>query len=757
MRSRDKDQHASRNPQAVRPQKASFFVVILLALNVISLAVLLGPNVLKGRTETAEDVRQITPVLLHGPVAQRREAEDPNVTELSPTRLPSKLSSPGDEKEAETSRPGRDVVWKQARDLLAKGNYGLALELYKSIVENDRAMPRGQLAYEMAVCFEWLHDVNRAHRHYELALETDVRELRHAARFGQSRAQYGAGNVGEATRRLSDLLLATSNRQVLRSGLTAEVNFTWAEFLLASLFRDNRVSVLDRVQPMSVNLPIAHERLLAIAQPLDQEWQDDLPDDEIEARGPKRGHPNIISVSARFQQASLWQLLQRCASATGHTLEASEDLKAELNAHAVPVYVQDFSMSSLLHLVLHPRKATWHYAKSDGKITLASRRHAVTAATHRQLLAAELAIRNALAVAPDHPHAARAFTMLANLAFHKEALDDASAQYRDVIDRYRKHPVRQLATFNLAKCLLRQEKHEEAEKQLLAVVDLQLGNDLETASYLLLGERMLCRRDARTAVRVLTRAVTRAKSDELKGFATLALAVSYLRTGNARMASNALVGAGETLQQDAFRDEAALIAAYANYQSATSDDQIQRYGRRMTAAIGHTSPRSFFGAIGFILFNDIFRELGMVDQSVEALEDAIEFPVAQPLRDEFTFELGRYYLMERRHNRFVIVMNKLKDEGHNDWPVRARLQLAEFALEQGDFDKCMAVCEELAKLSDSTEEKAKALRLLGRVYEEKKDHYRAAICFAGLLPKKEFDGDEASARVAPMGPPEVPR
>lgn len=681
----------------------------------------------------------------------------------------------------------RDVLITQARQLLRTKSTDMAIEVYKEIVKRDGQMPAGFLAYEMGVSFELAGDDELALRHYQMASDANDRDLRLAAMFGQARMLRNRGDLPAAMHLLAKLMLQTQNQAGYESGIAPELQYHWAELLVLAGGDPGERDTLDRNFATHPELELTADLLLSLGSRRDRPTASvsSVGSGKLETIGLQQSHPDLASVTVRYPQVSVADLLETTSKAMGYQLQMPNSLRADLQSQALAVDVEGMSISNLLRLLLEPANTGWSYdattntlslrryptelqlkspasaegnrfadpslpqdqsesngittpeqAQANQQLSAAKAAAEAAQALHRNRIA-EMALRGALATTPNHPHAPYAFAMLGNLSFRRSDMDDAITKYKDVINRYRKHPSQQICSFNLAKCFLRLDQREKTKTQLYTVVDQRSGHEVEPAAYMLLGDLFLCDRSPKEAAREFSRGVTHSLDDRVKGLSVLSLAHAYLQHGNPRLALSTMMADGALLRTPTFQNSTAMLAAYANYQAAKTDSQKVRFGRSMTSALAFVKPKDFYGTTGYLLMSDIYAELGMAGKVASVRRAAVEAKIPQPLRDEFVFELGQFHLAERDEDDFVKAMQELKQRGVDRWPHQAQLRMAEYVMRQGELDECIRICRQLIKSAQTEDHKLHGLRVMGRAYERKQDHLSATMCYSGVMPPEK--------------------
>lgn len=630
----------------------------------------------------------------------------------------------------------RDVVLGQASALLRSGDFASADHNFVQAAQKFQIRPSGLLAYEIGICKEKLNDRNAAIQHYRLAADSTDKAVAQAALLGQIRVLLQSGQTTEARSLLSQLALRSSDAILIKTGIAAEVAYQWANIayheanshLPDSYLSSERVIDADTLNP-GVN------RLLQFVDASDQIIATSPESEGIQTIGAAGSHPDFAAVSILRKQVEVLSLIENIVSSLEQRLAISVEAETLLATRTASVNVQNLPVNNLLDLLLEPLQLQWEYEEKIQSLSIRSSRE-VNPAKAQQLTRsrASQSLRSALSTYPDHHHAPTAFVALSNLAYYDGDYNRALNLNEDIISRYRESGIQQIASFNRAKCLLALERREDARAAFYHVVDQQTNSFVKPIAYLYLGEMYLSNGDPKSAVRSLTRAASLARDSQIMAMSAISLGIAYIEFDNPRMAIAALMKARKSLQDEPFANSAALLSAYSQYRTARTDEQMRRAGRSLTSAIVNADAREFFGFTGYTIMGRIYEELGMSSETARLYDEAVHLGIQQPLRQELALYLGKHYLAENKPDAFVQMMSLLEESKSGNWSKIAKRQIAEFALNKGEVQKCMNVCYELMDSDDEQDGKIQTLRLLGRAYESQRDHRKAAICFAGLLP-----------------------
>jgi tetratricopeptide (TPR) repeat protein len=171
---------------------------------------------------------------------------------------------------------------------------------------------------------------------------------------------------------------------------------------------------------------------------------------------------------------------------------------------------------------------------------------------------------------------------------------------------------------------------------------------------------------------------------------------------------------------------------------------MQRDGRRLLGTLPHVDPASFFGRFGYALLGEAYNELQLEGPATDVYEKGLKQGIGGFLGDQMTFELAALHLQRGDIDKSQSLLNKLKAGPRKNWAVRSRLQLAEISYQAGKDDECLDACRQLLAETSNRVNKPSVLRIMGRVYERKGDHEKAAMCFGGLNPAESVAGGAAA-------------
>ncbi|MCU0703551.1 MAG: tetratricopeptide repeat protein [Fimbriiglobus sp.] len=330
-----------------------------------------------------------------------------------------------------------------------------------------------------------------------------------------------------------------------------------------------------------------------------------------------------------------------------------------------------------------------------------------------------------LAADPPHPDETAVRLAVANLRFRAGQIDEAAREYKRVRDA--RPPVRILmpATYNLGLIRHRLGEWAVARGLLTDSADLAAGTPAGAMAWWWVGRVELDTGNIDACRKAWDRAD---EVDDRQMTAAAQLGRVFLK-----------LLAGDHERAEAFLKERrvanldpmpALGQAFTCYlRHAGHPTELNR--GELTAALREAEYGVAFGPAGRFLFAGWLGQAGEPKEMLKILDAASEVargPWAVRIAlagGESLFATGH-----RAAARGRLTAAAAADGG--EYGDRARVRLAELALDEGKADECVQLCRQV--LARDYEDRTKVLRLLGRGYELQNRPRAAAECFAGRLP-----------------------
>ncbi len=644
-----------------------------------------------------------------------------------------------------------DPVDQMARAdrLLRSGNYTAALRIYNEL-QTSWSDGDPTLVLRRAMCLEFIGELDHAFMLYQSLMEnSERRRIVAAAQLGQARVWYRKAKPGPARILLYSLAMSSGQDEAVAAS---------AFHLLAS------VSVEDAFQP---DKDLMNEQTIVSPDPMsDTSWLFVALDsassptetaviDDLENVERFSADLREIRLGLTKYDANLGKLINSLAAKAQLEIKPSAAAGRVMNARTVRVNVRDIDFATWLDGVLEAAGLLWFQRDDVVHIRLATeiKRSDVSRLRRSQ---AERLCRSALTLYPEHPLAVSTFLVLGNIHFWNGEYEDAANSYEEVRRRATNQDILRLAWFNLSRTELQLNDFEAVRKATFKFVDLSRGHAHEAVGYLFLGRQFLDNGQPDNAIRQFVRAISLARENDIKRFAIESLATAYLVQGNPVAASMALMDHRDLLRGEPFESKAAFLSSLARFRASSLKRDRVRLGRSLASSVAHVDANRFFCFAANILIGSAYLEIGLPSQTQAVYVDALKRARPNDVRDQIMFALGTLYVDDGKVNEGETLMEQLVEEGHAPWASRARFYLADIAIQKRDFEVCLQRCHEILEQPLTIDEKRTVLTLMGRAYEQNLDHYKAALCFAGLIPTTDIDGKTSAELLDQMSGESAP-
>lgn len=619
------------------------------------------------------------------------------------------------------------------------GNLEQSLKLYNDLLGEASRIPAERLFYRRALCFEGLGERDQALQEYQRLAksETDT-ALAAACVVGQSRIFTSMKRLDAARALLYSQMMKLAREPRVLSHVMHQMTY------LATLEAMDGLGVTSQgtrlIELKSIVSPLyspENEDLLRLAQSTASEKQDKV----VAAVEPgvhllkRLGEgPQEIHLSVRVEEKNLPDLLDEISVGAGVPLELDESVRALLAKRFASGTITELDLATLLDSLLEPSGVSW--SLDQGKIRIwaihdLSREELSRVRRER----ADRHGKSALTFFPDDEQAAMTFLCLGNVRFWQDEYLDAIRWYRRAEGPGKVGPWLSAAWFNHAKSHILLGQRDDAREAFFRTADLSRRKELESISYAYLGRLYLDDGRVDEAIRELNRAL---QGTSAIPEAAISLAAAYLLIENPETANMILYKYREQVQTSEFDTQAMVVSALARLQATSNEAARVRQGRELASALAAAEPQRFFSAVGYLIVGKGYEQIGQPGEMEAVFQSAIRDLPACVLRDQMAYMLGEYMVDEHRWDEAEALFEPLvKGERRSQWSRKSQLAMADLAYARNDLDRCLQVCYDLIGNTDSLEEKESLLRLMGQCYERKSDHYRAAICFAGMIPLNE--------------------
>jgi tetratricopeptide (TPR) repeat protein len=372
---------------------------------------------------------------------------------------------------------------------------------------------------------------------------------------------------------------------------------------------------------------------------------------------------------------------------------------------------------------------------------------------HKKLAAlrkqqAQRSATKTVALYPDHWLQEQTYLCLGNIAFWDGRLEDASAYYEEVTQRFENNTVVKAAWFNLAKVYWAANDRRRCRESLYHVVDQAVGSPLESIAYYFLGLIAIGDQNPDEASKLLGRSLSLSKDDRLRALAAIYMCTAQLLADNPHAANHALSEYRELIRQPEWQDQGVFLTALTRYRAAASTKAQINEGRALVAALATIDPRKFDGAIGYFLVGQAFDELGYSARAEQIYSQGASVR-GDELRNAMVFRMAEIAFEAARWNVSKEHLELLVNGDNEAWSRRAKLQFAKADYEQANYDACLNTALQLLPQCNQQSEKVVLLELAGKAFEKKNNYYQAALCFAGMMPSDSYLAEATDESYSP--------
>lgn len=623
---------------------------------------------------------------------------------------------------------------RRANALMEAGNLEDAADGYEVLL--DQQSPESQLLmYRLAVCRELLGDHTEALALYRQLAGSDTGPtMRSAALLGQARVHAGRGQLELADPLLSTLVLAPVRAGAPRPQLTADVAHLAAQTQAQRLLRGGPS---DLLQSGGLANALPYWNVEGLLKLVAQSTDNDPPLAELHVALRFGESPTDVQIRGRADEQPVRHLVQALAALLDLSLHDSPPVRQLLAGRTAAMHTSGIAAGSALDALLYPLGLTWELRSENELFIQPVQATPDGNPQASQLAVTRRALHDAVTAHPNHHLAPLSYLLLGNLAVASVEWDAGLAWYQQAMRQHPLSPYRAELWMNQAKVYMLQGQLDAAREALYHVVDGSRGHPLEGVAYLFLGRLLLEEGETHLAIRPLLRAASLSQSSIQAASAT-SLASAYILTGNPHAAALALQEYSTALVGSHQHDVAAYLSSLARYEASRSQPDHLMQGRALVASATHVRPKQFFGDYGYLLIGRGLTQLGLYETVIQSYETALaQEPLPDAIGGKMALQLASLYRQTGRPELAAEWLDRLAATAVQPWARQAEIELVTLRYEEGDHDWCLQQCEQMLADTDDQQERSRLLAIMGRIYEDRRDHFRAALCFAGLLPTED--------------------
>ena len=649
-----------------------------------------------------------------GSFLQRTPSEKPapSTHDVSTTRLPSPTHS-------FVASP------EQAKLHILERDYQGALRIYEMLPVGEMT---DELRYKQAVCLEMLKQWEPARNIYQRLVESAVNhQQRLASLTGVIRTRVGSRQFREAKTESFRTLLQTDDDDA------AELWHLLSYSACNSAYQRNENLLTDGIRiPFQMPEPNIAFELWQIADEQVVAHDANNPiSPKVEVLDRLSSDPQDIHVNLSAIDETLMTILHVVAKSVGLNINWTPSAMSALEGHKATVSIQDIDVATLLDALLEPSRLCWEPIPRGVGVKLQREVPRQKLAALQRTQAKRIASKTVM-LHPDHILQEQTYMCLGNMAFWDGSYGEAASYFEEISDTFNQRSVVKTAWFNLAKVHWIAQERQACREALLRVVDQTEGAAIESIAYYFLGLLELGNHRPMDAAKLLGRARSLSKDQEVQTESAIYMSVAQLMANNPQAANRVLTDNRNLIRAETWKAEAVFLNTFSRFSAAVSTEQQIDEGRDLVAALAYVDPAKFDGAIGYYLVGRAFEQLGFVSRAEQVfaqgatirndeLSHLIKMRMAQIARDDQRLADARKHL------------DSLAQVESTDWARHAKLEYARLDFDAKRYASCINRAVQLLPNSSPTE-KVQVLELIGRAFEKQNNHYQAALCFAGMIP-----------------------
>lgn len=646
-----------------------------------------------------------------------------------------------------------DLQLVDADDLLLAGETVPALKAYITLGERNPTSTDLQLECRLALAHELAQHRDQAITHYQRLAISDYETRNQLADIFQARATVNRGRPAVAQPLLARVLLEATDPR-----LRAEADHLYAQAAAKEAHVDRQVLKLG-VLPPRRQPKVKHSLWL-----IDTFFSGGQPQPEPKNTEAAAGvrllssfgkHPEEMEFAAYVSSQQVFEFVENASREGKVAIEWTPVARQIIQGRTVTAAMPRATLARLLDFTIGVHGLVWRFETDVVRIAGIGELSSQEADRWR-LTMADRSLRQAASTHPESSTGDETIMWLANLAFITGEYATASSYYDQLLRQYPDTDLRSQVRLNFGKSLLYEGRLSDAQREFYWVADQTRGLDLEAPAYLFLARTFLESTASGQAIQPSRRAVSLAVDSATKRTAVLTLVSAYLLDANPNAALLELSNHSKEFPTGADRNHAAFLSALARYQVARGDRQLERTGHELIAAASLMQPREGFGGFGYWLLGDALRDIGLLHQAAEIYERGVKEQPAGPMQYYLQLQLAEAHVELGDVETGVAELVHVAQSEQAPWAVAAQLRIIEMKLEEGETEWCLEASRRLLGAAELPEHRAQLLKVMGDVYQRKRDHYRAALCFSGLMPPDDSQpaaDDSAAPTPSPLKTP----
>jgi len=626
-------------------------------------------------------------------------------------------------------------------DLLRVGRFEAALQHYRSLGSDDFLRFPTELSIRIGFCQEGLGLWEESLATYRSVASAADEILATSAILGQGRIWMRLNDFETAEPLLRSLVLQSGNHRkvpelavpeivllhsvcVAELGLVGDKNGSSAGLdPVANQIDWSLRDALTWVDAKSEqNAPLSTDPVLEVSIPRDSRRTDDDVDLPEVVHGPD---PLSKRLELRAHQQTALIVLDRIAKEAGLELVWTDAVRDRAESRIINAEVHNIPLVLMVSALTREIGGEWRLHQKS--ITIDG---AIENSLGRQREVGTACLIGAMSCYPDQRLSTVATFARAQLATAEGRQEEAASLYSSIIGKTTS-PLAIRAAFNAALVYHKLGDLVRTCQSLEIVVHGAPGHELHPRSMILYGRTLMDRGEFREASHQLRRAAGSRHFPEDQARASVFLAMAELFDGRPHEAAEALFAHRLQFQDRTVRNAAALMTSMARWRTSNGPSR-ERESAFLYRAVVTVEPQSeWLGPTGQLLLGQAMNEVNLEDRMVELFEGALKKGVPKQVEVEMKLCLADYYMTHDRTAEAKSTWTELYGSGGPRSQV-AGIRLATLALEEGQPETCLQICQTLQNQPGIA--RPDLLKLAGKAYEQSGKTILAARCYAGEWP-----------------------
>ncbi len=265
-------------------------------------------------------------------------------------------------------------------------------------------------------------------------------------------------------------------------------------------------------------------------------------------------------------------------------------------------------------------------------------------------------------------------------------------------------------------------------------LDQTLSADLQAQVYAMIADLELGFGQMEKSITAASRGLRRANDPVVFTRTAMTLARAYLLTGDPYSANAVLFDASTDLTGGSLERLASVFSSFARYQHVGPKHGLQDEGQRVVLALAALQPDDVTSFADALIVSKAYSAVGLRSKAIDRLSEALDIAPAGYWNERIRLQLAEMYYASQALDKANETIESFGTVSAGLLPKVLYLH-ASVQLDLGNLEQTEAICRRLLSMDIDQGVQSSALEKLGETLQRSGDHYAAALCFAGLLPK----------------------